>query len=259
MNHVRELIHRSLEEPLGPGDQARMTEHLTACVSCAALQAELQRNDRLLGARDNALSLPPRRIRGRSAARVVGPLVGSAAVLALALIVGTQLPGWRIASQAGSPASPQPSPFGSPVDPRVDPRDQPAPPAVAIPTPSGWPGRTHEEVALNIGRDPFVVSVMRELVLPGAAGHDPRAAGLLSLGVPIYVKGFNEPLHDIWLVPVISNAEVIGAFSAPVLPNGRAVAGSYSGFVGRFPHPLPMADAVTKGSVPSDPDRKSVV
>jgi hypothetical protein len=94
---------------------------------------------------------------------------------------------------------------------------------------------------------------MQELTRPGAPGYDPRAVGAVTLGAPIYVKGSNEPLHDIWLIPVLSGPDVVGAFSAPVLRDGKAVAGSYSGFVGTFPHPLALAEAIAKGSISGDP------
>jgi hypothetical protein len=97
------------------------------------------------------------------------------------------------------------------------------------------------------------VSVIQEITRPGAPAHNSAATGPISLGPPVYVEGFNEPLPDIWLVRVLSGQEVVGAFSAAVRPDGRAAAGSYSGFAGPFPNPLALAQAMTAGSTASDP------
>ena len=92
MRHVRELIHRSLDEELAPAERARLDAHVATCASCSALSLELRRNDALLSRRDPLPTIPPSpRVRRAHPLRFVPRAGFAVAVLLFALVLGSTL------------------------------------------------------------------------------------------------------------------------------------------------------------------------
>jgi hypothetical protein len=107
--HVRDLIHRSLEEELLPVERARLDAHLSACAPCAALSVELRSNDALLSAREQLPALPAKRLREYDHFPAAGVMAVGVVVALLAVALGSMLGDFRRGGTAaptpGSPAA----------------------------------------------------------------------------------------------------------------------------------------------------------
>lgn len=109
MTHVRELIHRSLEQEAAPSEEIALDRHIRVCDACRELRSELRRNDALLSHRDPLPIVPPFRTHTFHPLHLVRPAALTVTVLVLALVAGMQLAGWRAAN------APVASPSAAPV------------------------------------------------------------------------------------------------------------------------------------------------
>jgi hypothetical protein len=100
--------------------------------------------------------------------------------------------------------------------------------------------------------DAFVRAQLAEITSPGAMFYNPRLTLPPVLGTPVYVRSIVASQPNIWLVPVLANASVIGVIGVEVYPDGKGAAGFYSGWTGGFPHALSAAQALVAASAPTD-------
>lgn len=151
------------------------------------------------------------------------------------------------AGQAGAPGTPGPSatPF--------DLKRQTAPPGYTErPAQPRFAVRTAEDVRQLVAKDPFALSMWRELTSPGTPFYDPSLTSPPVIGTPVFVRALLGGQNSEWLLPFIANGRTVAVLTVSVDAAGEAAAGAFSAWEGAFPHPMTPSEASSRASADGD-------